>query len=118
MEIKQGDIFWIDLGEPEGSEPGYRRPYVVVQNNLFNSSQINTVIVCAVTSNIKRSKFPGNIILESGEGGLSKTSVVNVSQLYTVDNRDLEEFSGSLSPHRVRQIIYGINLLIQPADVV
>ena len=117
MEIRQGDIFWIDLGEPEGSEPGYRRPYVVVQNNLFNNSQINTIIVCAVTSNAKMARFPGNIILDSGEGGLSKTSVVNVSQLYTVGKRDLAEFSGRLSPQKVRQIIYGINLLIQPADI-
>jgi mRNA interferase MazF len=63
MVINQGDIFWIDLEEPKGSEPGYRHPHVVVQNNLFNRSKIGTVVVCALTSN-KRANTPGNVLLE------------------------------------------------------
>src|SRR4030067_1348325 len=116
MAIKQGDIFWIDLGVPKGSEPGYRHPYIVIQNNVFNMSLINTVVVCALTSNLKRAKAPGNILLKRGEGYLSKESVVNISQIITVDKTDLVERIGSLSPSRVRQIIEGIRLLTEPRE--
>jgi mRNA interferase MazF len=117
MEIRQGDIFWIEQDEPGGSEPGYRRPFVVVQNNLFNKSRINTVVVCALTTNIQRAKSPGNVLLDPGEGGLSKVSVVNVSQLTTVDKQSLEDYCGRISPHRIEQVLYGINLLLQPTDI-
>ena len=117
MEIRQGDIFWIEQDEPQGSEPGYRRPFVVVQNNLFNMSRIRTVIVCALTTHLQRAKSPGNVLLDPGEGGLSKASVVNVSQILTVDKNDLGDYCGLLSSHTVEQILAGINLLLQPADV-
>jgi mRNA interferase MazF len=117
MVINQGDVFWIDLDEPFGSEPGYRHPHVVVQNNVFNHSRISTVIVCTITSNLKRAKAPGNVPLEKGEANLPKQSVVNVSQIFTVDKRDLTEKIGSLSHKRVRQILDGIQLLIEPRDI-
>ena len=117
MEIKQGDIFWIEQDEPKGSEPGYRRPFVVVQNNLFNQSRINTVVVCALTTNLLRAKAPGNVLLDDGEGGLSKASVINVSQIFTVDKNYLEEYCGTLTSRKIDQILYGINLLLQPAEV-
>jgi mRNA interferase MazF len=117
MEIKQGDIFWIEQGEPAGSEPGYRRPFVVVQNNLFNHSRMNTVVVCALTTNLQRAKAPGNVLLEAGEGGILKSSVVNISQIFTVDKQDLQEYCGSLTPRRVEQILSGIFLLLEPAEV-
>ncbi len=117
MEIKQGEIYWIEQEEPIGSEPGYRRPFVVVQNNLFNQSRINTVVVCALTSNLQRGKAPGNVMLEPGEGGLSKASVVNVSQIFTVDKNSLEEFCGTISSRKLTQIINGIILFLQPAEV-
>jgi mRNA interferase MazF len=117
MEIKQGDIFWIEQAEPEGSEPGYRRPFVVVQNNLFNQSRINTVVVCALTTNLLRAKSPGNVLLDPGEGGLSKESIVNISQIFTVDKHDLAEFCGALSSQRIAQILTGLDLLLQPAEV-
>lgn len=98
MVIRQGDIFWVDMGEPSGSEPGYRHPHVVIQNNLFNQSRISTVVVCVLTSNIRRAGSPGNVLLEKGEADLPKRSVVNVSQIYTVDRADLLEKIGSLSP--------------------
>ncbi|MBI4826695.1 MAG: type II toxin-antitoxin system PemK/MazF family toxin [Nitrospirae bacterium] len=113
MGIRQGDIFWIDLGEPHGSEPGYKHPHVIVQNNIFNLSRINTVVVCAVTSNLKLSKAPGNILLKKGEGSLKKESVVNISQIITIDKADLIEKIGRLSPARIKQIIDGIKLLIE-----
>ncbi len=115
-DIHQGDIFWVDLDEPTGSEPGYHRPYVVVQNNLFNHSRIHTVVMCALTSNLQRAKSPGNVLLQAGEGGLPQSSVVNITQMFTVDKSALGDFCGSLQPKRVVQIIDGINLLIQPAD--
>jgi mRNA interferase MazF len=113
MVIRQGDIYWIELNEPSGSEPGYSHPHVVVQNNVFNASRINTVIVCALTSNLKRAQVPGNVLLEKGEAGLPKQSVVLVSQIFTVDKTHLGELIGTLSERRVKQIIEGIYLMIE-----
>ena len=117
MAIGQGDVFWVDLGEPSGSQPGYRHPHVVVQNNIFNRSRLNTVVVCALTSNLKRAEAPGNVLLEKGEANLPKQSVVNVTQIFTVDRGGLVEKIGSLSRERVRQILDGILLLMEPRDV-
>jgi len=114
--INQGDVYWIDLGEPSGSEPGYRHPHVVIQNNLFNRSQIHTVIVVALTSNPKRADVPGNILLEKGEANLPRQSVVNVSQVFTVDKSQLDEYIGALTPRRVREILSGIRLVIEPRE--
>jgi mRNA interferase MazF len=117
MVINQGDVFWIDLDEPSGSGPGYRYPHVVIQNNVFNRSRISTVLVCVLTSNLKRAEAPGNVILEEGEAGLPKRSVVLVSQLFTVDKNQLSEYIGSLSKKRIRQILDGMELLTEPRDV-
>jgi mRNA interferase MazF len=116
VEIRQGDLFWIDLDDPQASEPGYRHAYVVVQNNLFNQSRIRTVIVCALTSNVKRAVAPGNVLLDPGEGNLPKQSIVNVSQVYTVDKSFLDDKIGTLSMKRVRQILNGILLVLEPRD--
>lgn len=118
MVINQGDIYWIELDEPDGSEPGYKHPHVIIQNNLFNRSQIRTVVVCPLTSNIKRADAPGNILLEKSESNLSKQSVVNVSQIFTVDKTQLDEYVGTLSPKRIREILEGINLMLQPRDFI
>src|SRR5574342_1414587 len=117
MVINQGDIYWIDLDEPSGSEPGYRHPHIVIQNNVFNASRISTVVVCALSSNIKRAQAPGNVLLEKGEGNLPKQSVVLVSQIFTVDKSQLGELIGKLSESRVRQVLDGINLLIEPRNL-
>lgn len=117
MDIKQGDIFWIDFGEPKGSAPGYRHPCVVIQNNVFNESKIASVVVCALTSNLKRVKAPGNVLIRKGESNLSKDSVVNISQVVTVDKTDLVEKIGSLSTMKIADIIDGIKLLIEPREV-
>jgi mRNA interferase MazF len=114
--INQGDIYWIDLGEPTGSEPGYSHPGVVIQNNIFNHSRINTVIVCGLTSNIKRSTSPGNVLLDINEGNLSKQSVVLISQVYTVDKEQFGDYIGSLSSKRVRQILEGLRLITEPRE--
>jgi mRNA interferase MazF len=115
--MRQGDIFWLDLGDPVGSEPAYRRPFVVIQNDVFNQSRIHTVILCAITTNMKRAEAPGNILLEVGEGGLQQQSVVLVSQVFTVDKSQVEEYIGSLSQRRVHQILDGILLVLEPRSV-
>ena len=117
MVINQGDIFWIDLGEPEGSAPGYRHPHVVVQNNVFNKSRISTVVVCPLTSNLRRAESPGNVLLNEKEANLSKKCVVNVSQVFTVDKSQLDEYIGTLSAARIRQILDGVRMVIEPRDI-
>jgi len=117
MVINQGDIYWIELGEPSGSEPGYSHPHVVLQNNVFNRSRIHTVVVCALTSNLKRGDVPGNVLLEPGEANLPKPSVVVVSQIFTVDKTRLGEYIGTLSTRRMRQILDGVRLLTEPREV-
>lgn len=117
MVINQGDIFWVELGKPSGSAPGYRHPHVVIQNNLFNQSRINTVVVCVLTSNLERAKAPGNVLLPKGEANLPKRSVVNISQVVTVDKSDLVEKIGALSQQRTREILDGIHLLVEPREV-
>jgi mRNA interferase MazF len=117
MEIKQGDIFWVELGEPGGSAPGYRHPYVVIQNDLFNSSKINTVIGIALTSNLARANVPGNVLLKKGEGNLPKNSVVNVSQIITIDKNDLVEKIGRLSGARINEVLDGLHLITQPRHI-
>ena len=115
--IRQGDVYWVDLGAPSGSGPGFLHPHVVVQNDLFNRSRLGTVVVCALTSNLNRRKAPGNVLLERGEAGLPKQSVVNVSQVFTVDKTDLVERIGSFSSSRLREILAGLDLLLEPRDV-
>ena len=117
MVIKQGDIFWVDLGKPSGSEPGYRHPHLVIQNNVFNRSRINTVVVCSLTSNLQRAHSPGNVMLNKGEANLTKQSVINITQIFTVDKRDLVEKTGSISSERMTQVLEGIELLISPRDI-
>lgn len=114
--INQGDVYWVDLGEPLGSESGYRHPHVVIQNNVFNISRISTVVVCALTSNLDRARAPGNVLLSKGEANLPKESVVNVSQIFTVDKKTLEEKIGTLSKQRIGQILDGVRLVTEPWD--
>lgn len=117
MVVSQGEIYWVELDEPSGSKPGYNHPYVVIQNNVFNQSRINTVVLCALTSNLRRAQDPGNVALSQGEAGLTKASVVQVSQLLTLDKSQLDDHIGTLSKSRVRQILDGIQLLTEPRDI-
>ena len=117
MVIEQGDIYWLDLGKPIGAQSAYRHPHVVIQNNVFNRSRIGTVVVCALTSNLKRANAPGNILLEKNEANLPKQSVVNVSQIFTVSKEQLQEKIGTLSKARMKQIVAGIQLVIEPREV-
>ena len=117
MGIKQGEIYWVDLGEPGGSEPGYRHPHIVIQNNIFNLSNISTVVVCSLTTNLIRAEAPGNVVLDKGEAKLPQKSVVNISQIYTVNKNDLTEKIGQVSEKRMREILEGLKLLMEPRDL-
>ena len=114
--IEQGDVFWIDMDDPYGSEPGGRRPYVVVQNNMFNMTRISTVVLCAITSNQNQAFSPGNILLNKGEANLPRRSVVNISQVVTLDKQFLIERIGTLSSKRIQEIVSGLRLLLEPRE--
>jgi mRNA interferase MazF len=117
MTIKQGDVYWAHLGFPQESEPGYHHPVVVVQNDVFNASRINTVVVYVITSNLKRAKAPGNVVLNKGEANLQKKCVVNISQVATVNKSKLKNKIGTLDSEMIQEIIDGIKLLIEPLAV-
>ena len=116
MVINQGDIFWINLEGSSSSESSYQHPHVVIQNNVFNLSKINTVVVCSLTANKKLAAVPGNVFLEAGEANLPEARVVNVSQVFTVVKNDLGTKIGTLSPEKVEQIIEGVKLLLTPNE--
>ncbi len=117
MEINQGDIFWFDAGEPRGSSPAFSRPVVVIQNNVFNRSPIGTLVACALTTNLRRAKAPGNVLLDENEADLPKQSVIVVSQILTIDKSEMIDKIGVLSKERVGEILEGIKLLTEPRDV-
>jgi mRNA interferase MazF len=106
-------VCWAEIEDPSASS-GYARPYVIIQNDLFNRSKINTVAVCALTTNLRRAENPGNVLLAPGEANLPEQSVVNVSQIFTVNKLRLRDKVGTLSPERVREIFRGLNLLLEP----
>jgi len=111
MVVNQGDIYWVRLEEPSGSDAGYAHPHVVIQDNVINHSRINTVVLCALTTNSKRANMPGNVLLETGEANLPRQSIVVVSQVSTVDKTQLGEYIGSLDQQRINQILAGMRFL-------
>ena len=110
-EIRQGQVYWLDFGPAAGSAPADRHPCVVVQNDVFNGSAIATSVVCLITSNLSRGNAPGNVLLKKGEANLPKASVVNVSQLLTVDKAELVEYTGKLSSTSAGAVRDGLHLL-------
>ncbi len=110
--INQGDIYWIQPEHIQEAEPGdYPHPYIVIQDNVFNHSRIHTVIVCALTSNLKQAHAPGNVLLEAGEANLPRQSVVVVSKVSTVPKAQLGEYIGSLNAQRIAQVLAGMRFL-------
>ena len=109
--IRQGEVYWMDFGNTVGSAPAERHPCVVVQSDLFNRSRIMTSVVCLVTSNLARAEAPGNVLLDRGEGNLQRPSVVNVSQVVTVDKSELSERVGRLPAAKVDAIRRGLHIL-------
>ena len=106
----------LGLGAPDAT-PLLNAITGFLQNNVFNHSRISTVVVCVITSNLRRARMPGNVLLDEGEGNLPKQSVVNVSQIYTVNKLDLLDRMGTLEQERVREILDGVHLLIEPRDL-
>ena len=94
--MQRGDICWADLGDPIGSEPGFRRPVLVIQDDEFNSSRLATVIILSITSNLELLKMPGCVLLKADETGLEKDSVVNATQIKSVNKDRIDEFVGRL----------------------
>jgi len=112
--ILYGDVVWLELPRSGGSAPGGRRPAVVLQQDRFNRSAIQTVVVAAVTSNLRLAAAPGNVRLRKGEAGLPKPSVVNVSQLMAVDRDLIRGKIGRLSEQRLAEVWGGVRLLLEP----
>ena len=110
-EIRQGQVYWLDFGPATGSAPAERHPCVVVQNDIFNRSAIATSVVCLITSNLTRAKAPGNVLLKKGEANLPKASVINVSQILTVEKAELTERVGNLSGTAAAAVCDGLHLL-------
>jgi len=110
--MRRGEIWWASMRRPKGSGPGYRRPVLVVQSNDFNESRIQTVIVAVITSNLNLAAAPGNVLCKKRQTRLPKDSVVNVSQLYTVDKRFLTEPVGTLSPILIKEVEDGLRLVL------
>lgn len=112
MVIQRGEIWWADLPEPAGSEPGFRRPVLIVQSNDFNRSRIATAIVVVITSNLKLANAPGNVLLPQTATGLPKDSVANVSQVLTVDKSFLTEKISDLPSYLLEQVEVGLRLVM------
>lgn len=110
--MRRGEIWWTSLPDPIGSGPGFQRPAVIIQGNSFNASRINTVIVAMLTSNVDLAAAPGNVLIEQSASLLSRDSVVNVSQVLTIDKSLLTEFVSILPDQIVETIDDGLRLVM------
>ena len=110
--MRRGEVWWAELGPPSGSEPGYRRPLLILQANEFNESWLRTVVAAAITSNLRLAAAPGNVRCRPQETGLSKPSVINVSQIATVDKSSLREKAGSVGGRVLTQVEDGVRLVL------
>lgn len=112
--IRQGDVYWADLGAPRGSEPGYRRPVLVVQSDIFNDTRLRTVVVCALFSNLEYARFPGNVVIPARESGLRRDSVANATQIATIDRGFLtdDDYCGTISLSLLRDVHEGLELVL------
>lgn len=110
--IAQGEIWWADLGEPRGSEPGFRRPVVIVQSDAFNRSRISTVVCVALTGNLRWADAPGNVRLDAQATGLVQDCVANVSQIVTLDREMLTERVGRLADAKLDLVLWGLDVVL------
>ena len=112
MVIRKGSIYWVDFSPGKGSEPIGRRPGLVVQNDILNDSNLNTVIMLAITSTMKFGELPGNVVLKKGEANLPKKCVVNVTQIKSVDKKSIKEKIGTLPKKRLDEVHEGLKLVM------
>ena len=113
MVIRKGSIYWVDFSPGKGSEPLGRRPGLVVQNDILNDSNLNTVIMLAITSTMKFAELPGNVVLRKGEANLPKRCVINVTRIKSVDKKSIKEKIGTLSKDRVNEVHAGLKLVMK-----
>ncbi len=112
MVVERRDVWWADLEEPRGSEPGFTRPILIVQADAFNRSRLRTVLGLVLSSNPKLLDAPGNVLLPSKVTGLPKDSVANVTQIVTLDEDYLTERAGRLPPRLMVQVDAGLKLVL------
>ena len=112
MVVQRGEIWWSSLNTPGGSGPGFRRPVLVIQSNEFNRSRINTVIALVITSNLMLANAPGNVRIPARASGLKKASVVNVSQVVTIDKSFLAGRVGALKDSHLVEVEDGLRLVL------
>ena len=112
MVVERGQIWWVDLGEPAGSEPGFRRPILVVQSDAFNRSRLRTVLAVVLTSNLRLVEAPGNVLIPAKAASLPKDSVANVSQVITVDRDFLTEPAGRIRGQLLKDVESGLRLVL------
>lgn len=112
MDVRRGDIWWAELEEPRGSEPGYRRPVIIVQDDMFNRSRISTVLGVVLTGNLRLVDAPGNVLVPGRSVGLPKDSVANVSQLMTIDLEFLDERVGRVPARLMAAVDAGLKLVL------
>lgn len=112
MVVERGQVWWADLGEPAGSEPGFRRPVLIVQSDAFNRSRLRTVLAIVLTSNVRLVDAPGNVLIPAKVAGLPKDSVANVSQVITVDRDFLTELAGRVRGQLLKDIENGLRLVL------
>ena len=112
VEVSQGEIWWVDLPDPAGSGPGFRRPVVIVQGDHLNRSRIATVVCVPLTSNLAWARAPGNVLLPARTTGLPKDSVANVSQIVALDRSLLTERPRRVGPKALAQILHGIDIVL------
>ncbi|MEP7189666.1 MAG: type II toxin-antitoxin system PemK/MazF family toxin [Roseiflexaceae bacterium] len=110
--MHRGSVWWADLPEPVGAAPGYRRPVLLIQADAFTDSRLATVVVVVITSNLRLAAAPGNVLLSADESGLPKDSVVNVSQIVTLDKQTLNEPIGQVNARTLTLIESGIRLVL------
>ena len=110
--MKRGEIWWAELPEPSGSEPGYRRPLLIIQSNDFNKSNISTIIAAVITTNIRLAAAPGNVKLSSRSSKLPKDSVINISQVITIDKSFLSKRVHSVSPKLMSRVDEGLRIVL------
>ena len=112
MVINRGEIWWADLPEPTGSAPGYRRPVVIIQSDGFNKTNLNTSIAALITTNLTLAEIRGNVLLKKQQSGLSKDSVINVTQIFTLDKKILLEYVSTISERKIEQVEKGLRLVL------
>ena len=110
--MKRGELWWANLPEPVGSEPGYRRPVLIVSADTFNRSAIRTVLIVPITPNLKLRRAPGNVFLSAQETGLPRDSVLNISQIMTLDKKFLGERIGRLTEDSLMNLESGLELVL------